>query len=223
MEKLLLRKKYKKDIYDFKAKKIFLILLAFYLTLAYFTNTLILTREFYYSIFGTQFASEHIEQMIKNSGKYQLISYIAIPILLFVKIHIVCCLIFLGIEFTERKVSYSNILKVVLFAELAMLLLAITKFSYFIIFGIKDMAYLKAFYPFSIIDFFKPESIPLYFIYPLQLLNVFELAYWLMLSFGITVFTNQKFGKSLTTVASSYGVALIIWAVFVVFIQVQFT
>jgi hypothetical protein len=212
-----------REIYNFKAKKMFLILLAFYLLLGYFTNTLILTREFYYSIFGTQFTSKHIEQMINNSGKYQWLSYMVIPILLYVKIHIVCCLIFLGIEFSEKKLSYSYILKIVLFAELAMLLSAITKFSYFIIIGIKDMPHLKSFYPFSIIDFFDPGKIPSYFIYPLQLLNIFELAYWLILAFGIMVFTNQNFGKSLRTVASSYGLALIIWVVFIVFIQIQFT
>ena len=68
------------------------------------------------------------------------------------------------------------------------------------------------------------------FIYPLSLLNVFELLYFVVLAWllvGVINEANQErpvnFGKSLKLVTASYGSGLLLWVVFVMFISLNLT
>ncbi|HEX8461729.1 MAG TPA: hypothetical protein VF623_09875, partial [Segetibacter sp.] len=82
---------------------------------------------------------------------------------------------------------------------------------------------IQFFYPLSLTQLLNLTQFPSYLIYPLQQLNLFELAYWLLIAAGIKAHTEKTFKQSLKVVTSSYGVALGIWILFVVFIQLQFT
>lgn len=86
--------------------------------------------------------------------------------------------------------------------------------------NLEDLQY---FSPLCVTQLIDTDKIPKYLLYPLKLINVFEIGYWLILTYGVTVFTNIRFARSLKVVASSYGVALLIWVVFIVFVQVQYS
>jgi len=68
-----------------------------------------------------------------------------------------------------------------------------------------------------------------WFIYPLQVLNLFELAYWFVLAYfiGKLAFTEKDKGKpmdlGLKIVASSYGSALLLWVVVVMFFTLNYS
>ena len=128
-----------------------------------------------------------------------------------------------GLYLLQQNVSYKNCLKITLIAELVSVVAMLIKTAWLMIDKPSNANDLQYFAPLSILQLLHLDELPKYLFYPLQLFNVFELAYWLTLAFGIMAFTQQKLGKSLKTVASSYGVALLIWVIFVVFIQVQFS
>lgn len=58
--------------------------------------------------------------------------------------------------------------------------------------------------------------------YPLQTLNVFELVYWLLLAKGVSEALNRDFTRSFELVMASYGSALVLWIVTVMFLTVTY-
>jgi hypothetical protein len=76
---------------------------------------------------------------------------------------------------------------------------------------------LQYFYPLSAINITGYENLKPWFVYPLQVLNLFEVAYWLVLAYLLGKEFKEDIYKGLTVVASSYGVGLVIWVVAVMF------
>jgi hypothetical protein len=62
-----------------------------------------------------------------------------------------------------------------------------------------------------------------WFIYPFQTLNLFELVYWLILSFYIGKATQTSMDKGLKIVAYSYGSALLLWVVTIMFFTLNYS
>jgi hypothetical protein len=77
------------------------------------------------------------------------------------------------------------------------------------------------FQPLSIINFFKSSEIETWLVYPMQLVNFFELSYWCLLAYLLMDYIKKSFWKSLEFVFSTYVVALVIWVVFVVFLTLN--
>ncbi|AUS06532.1 hypothetical protein [Pseudotamlana carrageenivorans] len=65
------------------------------------------------------------------------------------------------------------------------------------------------------------EGLQTWFIYPFQVLNLFELAYWFILAFLIGKEIHENTDKGMAIVASSYGIGLLIWVVGVMFITLN--
>uniref|UniRef100_UPI004047898B hypothetical protein n=1 Tax=Flavobacterium sp. TaxID=239 RepID=UPI004047898B len=88
---------------------------------------------------------------------------------------------------------------------------------------------IQYFYPLSALNIVGYQSVESWFIYPLQVLNLFELAYWLLLSYfvGKLAFTEKDNGKPMDLgfkiVASSYGSVLLLWVVVVMFFTLNYS
>jgi len=61
------------------------------------------------------------------------------------------------------------------------------------------------------------KDVPADWIYPLQTLNVFEVAYWFILAFGLHKISGLTYDRSVRIVATTYLPALLIWVTGVVF------
>ncbi|WP_166367061.1 hypothetical protein [Perlabentimonas gracilis] len=71
----------------------------------------------------------------------------------------------------------------------------------------------------SLLRFFDNKNLPYWLLYPLQCVNVAEAVHILFLSLGISFLMKQKYGKSLLFVLLWYGMGLLFWIVFTVFLQ----
>jgi ABC-type transport system involved in cytochrome bd biosynthesis fused ATPase/permease subunit len=74
--------------------------------------------------------------------------------------------------------------------------------------------------PLSLLNIFDYTTLNKILIYPFQLLNVFEIIYWIALAYGISKLINNNFDKAFKIVLSSYIPALIVWVVFVMFLTI---
>ena len=83
------------------------------------------------------------------------------------------------------------------------------------------LEYINTFYPLSLINIVVIKNIPGYLIYPLQLINVFELVYWIFLASLIKIYVNWKFEKSFAFILKTYGFGLLVWVVLVVFLSID--
>lgn len=83
-------------------------------------------------------------------------------------------------------------------------------------YNLEDLQY---FYPLSALNIIGYEGLQPWFIYPFQVLNLFELAYWLILAYLIDkeLGIDKKKDTGIKIVASSYGVSLLIWVVGIMF------
>ncbi len=79
------------------------------------------------------------------------------------------------------------------------------------------------FQPLSLMQLFDKGSVDALLVYPLSLLNVFEVLYWLALAWLLTGVVEKPMGSTFKTVATSYGPGLLVWVLFVMFLTVNLT
>jgi len=124
----------------------------------------------------------------------------------------------------ERKIAFKKYLRIALTGELVLVLVGLFKFGYFYFiktdFTLQD---LQQYYPLSYINFLDRTNLQPWLIYPLQTLNLFELAYILVLVLGLRKLLQNTFTKSLEMVAVSYGTGLLIFMGLVMFLTLNMT
>ena len=167
--------------------------------------------------------SDRIAEVLSAQNKYKFLSYLITPIFLIIKICILSAILFIYFFLSNEKIQYSDCMKIILIGEFVLIIAMIVRICCLIEMEPTDFDTLQYFTPLSIVQLINLKKLPKYLFYPMQLLNLFEVAYWLMLAYGIRAFTNWKFSKSLKSVAFSYGLTLLIWTVIIIFIQVQFS
>jgi hypothetical protein len=148
-----------------------------------------------------------------------------------IKTTIISSVLYTGAFFySKSKVTFKQLLNAVIKAEFVFLLVGIAKIIWFYFFQtnytLEDLQY---FYPLSALNIVGYKGLESWFIYPLQVLNLFELAYWLLLSYfvGKLAFTEKDKGKPMDLgfkiVTSSYGSALLLWVVVVMFFTLNYS
>lgn len=203
---------------------IYLLLLLGYISLVWLNNFFILTEDLYYSSFGEQLTIEKIEQLFSFQTEFSWINYIVLPFSILIKTSIITLVIYTGVILSSLKVGLSRLFRIVIQAEFIFLLMGFVRFCWIYFFQTdNNFTSLGFFQPLSIINFFSPEDNLTYLVYPLQLINLFELAYWLLLAYLLSDLLKKSFWKSFEFVLSTYGFALVIWVVFVIFLTLNFS
>lgn len=84
------------------------------------------------------------------------------------------------------------------------------------------------FIPLSLMELLDSNTVDPLFVYPLSLINVFELGYFLVLAWLLITVINEaneerpvKYGKSLQIVTVSYGSGFLLWVVLVMFLTLN--
>ena len=172
-----------------------------------------------------------VKDILEVKKKWQWISYAIIPIIILIKTIIISSIIYVGTFFySKNKVTFKQLFVAVIKAEFVFLGVGVLKIVWFYFFQtsytLEDLQY---FYPLSALNIVGYKSLDAWFIYPLQVLNLFELAYWLLLAYfiGKLAFTEKDKGKPMDLgfkiVASSYGSALLLWVVVVMFFTLNYS
>ncbi|GIM50822.1 hypothetical protein CAPN003_22740 [Capnocytophaga stomatis] len=196
----------------------FMALCLFYFFLTWLSEFFLNTRELLLSSLSEQLTTEQIEKVLDFQNKWQWVGYLAMPVLLLLKISVVALLLDIGCFFFNKKLSYKQLFDIVLRAEFIFLLVPILKIGWFYFFQ-KDFTLedLQFFYPLSALNITGYQGIDVWFIYPFQVLNLFEVLYWWFLAYQLDKIFNEQKEKGLSIVASGYGVGLLLWIVGVMF------
>lgn len=203
---------------------IYLLLLLGYISLVWLNNFFILTEDLYYSSFGEQLTIEKIEQLFSFQTEFSWINYIVLPFSILIKTSIITLVIYTGVILSSLKVGLSRLFRIVIQAEFIFLLMGFVRFCWIYFFQTdNNFTSLSFFQPLSIINFFSPKDDLSYLVYPLQLMNLFEFSYWLLLAYLLKNLLKKSFWQSFEFVLSTYGVALVIWVVFVTFLTLNFS
>ncbi|MBK1897168.1 hypothetical protein [Chryseobacterium paridis] len=202
---------------------LFISILACYFLLLYLDRSFITTSSKIIDFLAKDYPNEVIQNYIEGQKKWRWINYIITPLFISIKISmVVFCLNFIklldlpGLE----NIKFSDLLSLVLIAEVVFVIAGFYKFANFYWIDTDyTMETLQMYYPISLINIREYISTEKWLAYPLQLVNLFELFYWGILAWGIWELSENKisFPKSLGLISITYGAALFFWVVVVSF------
>lgn len=207
----------------------FILLVLVTLLITYEFNYFIQTDDIYVQNFSDKYTKEAINHILDLRHAWSWVGYAFIPILLYISTIVIASIISLVIWIsymneTNINVKFSDAWRITLFAQWSSIAAMFTKIAWF---GFIQTNYnlerLSSFYPLSIINFFDINHLDKLYVYPIQLINIFELIYWIILVLGIKGFLKCTWFKSLTIVFLSYGLMLFVWIVVIMFITFNLT
>lgn len=184
-----------------------------------------------YLSLSEKFSINVAQEVLTLQKKWEWVSYVLIPFVTIIKITLISSVLYIGTFFYSKiKVTFKQLFDAVVKAEFLFLGVGVLKIIWFYFFQtsytLEDLQY---FYPLSALNIVGYKGIDAWFIYPLQVLNLFELAYWLLLAYfiGKMAFTEKDKGKPMDLgfkiVASSYGSALLLWVAVVMFFTLNYS
>jgi hypothetical protein len=157
--------------------------------------------------------------------KWQWVSYVFVPIMVLIKTSLIASTLYIGtFFFSKMPIAFKQLWAIVISAEFVFLLVPVFKIIWFYFFQtnykLEDIQY---FYPLSALNIVGYKNLEPWFIYPFQTLNLFELAYWLILAYYIGKVTKTTMDNGLKIVAYSYGPALLLWVVTIMFFTLNYS
>lgn len=175
-----------------------------------------------YKDLSEQLTLRQIEEIFEAQSQWAWVGYIILPLLLFFKITLIAWVLAIGGFFNEVILSHGKYFRIVLLTEFIFLLPAILKIVWFYFFE-TDFTYgqVGEYVPLSVQSFLNTNGIPKWALYPLQIVNVFEVVYWVLLAFLIDKASRSE--KGMKVVLMGYGPALFIWIVFIMFLTLNLT
>ena len=202
--------------------KRYLLLVFSFSLLQFFTEFLLISDDLVFDSLISQLSYERISELVAMSKKWKWISYIFLPILLFIKIIFATICLSIGALMLNIENGFKKFISLTITAEFIFLIPGVIKLLFFYLvktsYTLQD---LQLFSPLSLIGFFNPTELDPWLVYPIQLLNVFELLYWIALAWQMQEVLEKPFAESLGFVAKTYGVGLAVWVVVVMFLTVS--
>jgi hypothetical protein len=205
--------------------KYFILLnLLFAFFISYFFQSEIVTNDLIVDFYSHQLSSAQIEKMLINQERFEWIGYLFIPIFYLIKILAITLCIYSGVLILNlSNLTFSKIFSAIVIADMLFLIPGVIKIFWFSFqpdYTLEDLQY---FMPGSLLNFFNPKEIEPWLVYPLQSINIWEVAFWFAMAYELKEYFENDFASSFGTVMSSYGSGLVIWIVFVVFLTLNFS
>tara|TARA_R110002033_G_C3890885_1_gene238823 strand:- start:2894 stop:3532 length:639 start_codon:yes stop_codon:yes gene_type:complete len=177
-------------------------------------------QDLFYNFYSDQLAQKQVDKIIQNQQKWEWVGYTIIPIIILIRSSLVAICLNIGMFFynMEHPYKFKQFLRIALIGEFVLVLVGFSRIFYFYFIKIDyTLLDLQQYYPLSYINFLDLEKIQPWLIYPLQTINLFEIAYFFVLVYGLWKLLKNKFLKSFEIVTISYGSGLIIWLGLVMF------
>lgn len=205
---------------------IFILLSTFLSINVFLVNNFIASDTLISSFYSEQLTREQLDKLLESNHKWAWLNYFSMPILILLRSSLVAICLSIGTFFynIENKIPFKKFFRVALVGEFVLVLVGYFKLGYF--YFIKTdytLPDLQQYYPLSYINFLDLEKIEPWLIYPLQTINLFEVAYFFVLVYGMHKLLMNSYGKDLEITAVSYGSGLIIWIGLVMFLTLNYT
>jgi hypothetical protein len=203
----------------------FLILCFLLFILTESLKNLINFNDLYLNSLAENLTANQIKNIFEVQKKWEWISYTIIPLLLLIKTSIVTSILYIGTFFySKTEVTFKNIFNSAIKCEFVFLIIPILKIIWFYFFQtnytLEDIQY---FFPLSALNITGYQGVDPWLIYPLQVLNLFEVAYIIYLSYQIGYLTKTNADTGLKIVAYSYVPALLLWVTVVMFFTLNYS
>jgi hypothetical protein len=177
-----------------------------------------------FNFYSEVLSYERIEYLIEQGKKWEWLGYAIIPIIYLIKFSFVALCLSLGLFLLNTAHSFKQLFELAVKAELVFIMAGLFKILWFLFiktnYTLLDLQY---FSPLSLQNIISIQKSDTWLIYPLQIINLFELLYWFVLAYGISKLIKTNLQDGMKIVLSSYVPALFLWVVFVTFLAINMT
>jgi len=202
----------------------FFLIVLLYVLVSFVTNEYLITDDQYYRTLGEQLSINQIDELLDLKEKWSWLGYLLVPLIISIKIFLVATVLKIGAFLGDIHIRFSQFFHAAILAEMVFVVALIVKTVWLFINGSNtDLTYIQSFYPLSAINLVNYKEIASWSVYAIQVLNLFELLYWFVLAFILKGLIRRSFWKSFEFVLSTYGLALFVWVIFVVFLNLNFS
>lgn len=182
------------------------------------TNHYILTINFFDN--SGEFLAGNPSQESEVYRDLQKYIYLSTLIYTLFKVSMIALILYTALYLAEHQIEFVSAFNIAITAEFIFLVPAVIKIFWFRYeYPAGTLSEWHKVYILSALSLFDNVSADWYF--PLQTLNLFEIAYWFLLAYGIHKITPLNFDSSLRVVVFSYLPALFIWIVFIAYCTVM--
>ncbi len=132
----------------------------------------------FFNTYSEQLTYERSMELFAMMKSYSWTGYILGPLVLILKFSVISLVIYIGVFLTDKhkEISLGKVFTVVIASEVVFILASIIKLLWFIFFaGNYTLSDMRFFYPLSLINLFKQSEVAVYWVYPLQTVNLFQL------------------------------------------------
>lgn len=203
----------------------FIILTIVFTALSILSQKLLSIDKLVYYTLSEQFTRQQLENYFDFQQRWQWVSYAIIPVFLLLKITLVGSVLYIGTFFYSKvSVTFKQLWAIALKAEFVFLLVGVAKIVWFYFFQTNyTLEDIQFFYPLSALNIVGYKGLEAWYIYPFQVLNLFEVAYIFILAYYIGKLTQTNTDRGLTIVSASYVPALVLWVVCVMFFTLSYS
>lgn len=137
---------------------------------------------------------------------------LGVPLMYGLKFTVVAFILWTGCFMWGYKVTYGKCWKITMVAELVFFIPAIIKTIWFILIQPETNYFeFQSFYPLSLMSFLDYESVSDKYIYINQSINLFEIAYWIVLTYGVDFAARKKKSVANAIVFTTYVPLFFFW------------
>ncbi len=189
----------------------------------YLKQESVLTDEVYFRTLGEQIAFEQLEKALAMRKSNDWMFYSAIPLQLLFKVFLVTICLNIGTLFANYKIGFGRLFKIALWAEGLFVVIELLRMIWFAYFStVESLFDVRYNYPLSVISFFDAETMASWLRYPLVTLNFFELLFMALIALALHWEVEKPFKTTLLISGASYGIGLLVWLVFILFISLNY-
>lgn len=200
----------------------FLVICGLYFLLSFLSDLLLFSDDLVYNYLSEKLPYNQIEDLIETIKNRKWLAWGLIPILLTKNFFLIAMCFTTGALLYGYESNFKKFFLIAINAEFIFLIPIFLKIVWFSFFETDfDLVDLRNFLPLSVINLANLETLEPWYVYPLRLLNVFELLYWLILAIQLKRMFNKSFAKSFVFVATTYGMGLLLWVLMVMFLIVS--
>lgn len=140
------------------------------------------------------------------------LEFFGVPIIYAIKFTTVGFILWTGCFMWGYKVTFTKCWQIAMIAELVFFVPTLIKIFWFM-FVSTDPNYFEyqAFYPLSYMNFFDYQEVSKKYTYANQALNLFEVGYWVVLTYGVDFAARKKKSVANAIVATTYIPLFLFW------------
>jgi hypothetical protein len=147
------------------------------------------------------------------------LQFFSIPFIYLWKFTVIGFVLWVGCFMFGFRITFSQCWSVVMAAEFIFLIPEVLKIGWFMFFqSDPTLPEIRAFYPFSLMNFFDYADVEKRYAYPLRAISIFEIFYILILVSGVHFYAKREKKAAWWIVSTSYILIFILWLIFYVIV-----